>query len=107
LSERYGWVRSSTLSSVDVESTISYYRRKAAKAKVREKDLCQSLLCSNDPAHHAEAFELASRNADRIWGRLLLFKMYFNGVGTERDVKAALRVFYAGGDMLPSRGPGI
>ncbi len=107
MSERYGWIRSPTLSSVDVEETISYYRKKAAKVKVRERELCHTLLCSNDPAHHAEAFELASRNTDQVWGRLFLFKMYFNGVGTKRDIKAALRVFYTGGELRPSKGPGI
>jgi len=68
-----------------------------------EKELCRALLQSNDPSRHAEAFDLCRKNIDTLWGRLWLFKMYFNGVGTARDVKAALHTLNSGKFVVRTR----
>ena len=65
-----------------------------------DKELYNALLCSDSPKHHAEALEVARRNIDQFWGRLWLSKMYFNGVGTDRDVMAAFHTLYSDNPII-------
>ncbi len=78
-----------------MDEVIDFVRRSVKRGKAGDKDLCNVLLCSNDPAHHVEALELARKNIGEFWGRVWLFRMYFNGIGTERDVRAALHILYS------------
>jgi hypothetical protein len=80
----------------DIESTIALCRKAVSEGRMKEKELCRSLLKSSDPVRHKEAFEIARRNVDTKWGKAWLFKMYFNGIGTGRNVKKALHVLHSG-----------
>jgi len=102
----YKWVIKGTLSPVDVEAAIAYFRKQASHDESSELNLCNALLCSNDPVHHSEAAELARKNIDG-WGRYALFRMYFNGIGVERDIKAALHVFNSGDEIRRRKSAGL
>jgi len=91
---------------VNVEEAIAYFRKQASHDESLELNLCEALLCSNDPAHHAEAAELARKNIDG-WGRYTLFRMYFNGVGVERDIKTAMHVFNSGDEIRRRNSAGL
>ena len=93
---------------MDVESEISSCREAVSNGQAEEIDLFNVLMCSNDPAHHSEAMEIALRNKDEAWGRILLFRMYYNGVAADRDVKTALYWLYRGNpDFLYNNGTRI
>ncbi len=79
---------------------MSSARMARERGEIKDREFCHVLLCSEDQVLHAEAFELILKNKDEPWGRLWLFKAYFNGVGTERDVKAALRTMHSGDDSI-------
>ncbi len=90
---------------VDMDEKIASTREAVLSGRLKDKDLCNVLLCSDRKEHHVEAMELARKNIDEIWGKLWLFKMYFNGIGTERDIKAALHVLHSGKALVRGGGP--
>jgi len=95
-------------SYIDIESEISSCREAVSCGLAEEIELFNVLMCSNDPTHHSEAMEIALKNNDEAWGRILLFRMYFNGVATDRDVKTALYWLYRGNpDFLYNNGTRI
>ncbi|MBO4348227.1 MAG: hypothetical protein J5812_01495 [Candidatus Methanomethylophilaceae archaeon] len=98
----YRKVLKGTFDRIDMDEAIRSAREAVSEGKASEKDLCNVLLCSDDPGHHAEALELARKNIDQFWGRLWLFKMYFNGIAVERDVKAALHILYSDNPIIKS-----
>ncbi len=79
-----------TFEQIDVEAAIESARYANSKGKASDRDLYEVLLCSENPDYHEEALNIARKNIDATWGRVALFKMYYNGIGTERDVKTAL-----------------
>ncbi len=87
---------------VDVEGAIAKVREAVSEGEASEKELCSILLQSNDPSRRAEAFGLCEKNIGTLWGRLWLFKMHFNGIATERDIKAALRILYSDTSVVRS-----
>jgi len=93
LNATYKKVLTGSFDEVDMDEAVESARRAFSKGEATEKELCYILLCTNDTELHEEALCLARKNIDD-WGRLLLFKMYYNGVGTERDIKTALRTLY-------------
>ncbi len=92
-------------SRIDIDDAISSARAAMERGEIKARDFCHILLCSDDSDHLAEAVELMRENIDEYWGRLWLFKAYFNGIGTERDIKAALHTLYSGDSAI--MGPGV
>jgi hypothetical protein len=90
---------------IDMDKAVKSVRLAVSRGMTGERDLFHVLLCTNDPGLHREALSLARKNIDD-WGRLSLFRMYFNGVGTERDIKAALHTLYYDDTVMGSiKGP--
>ncbi len=85
------------------EKSGSVSKKAESSSDIQEKELCSTLLKSNDSSRYVEAFDLCRKNIDTLWGRLWLFKMYFNGVGTARDVKAALYTLNSGKYVVRTR----
>jgi len=91
--------------TVDMEERTASVREAVLSGRLKDRGLCNVLLCSDREEHHVEAMELVRKNMDELWGELWLFKMYFNGIGTERDVKTALHVLHSGKALVRSGGP--
>ncbi|MBE6520547.1 MAG: SEL1-like repeat protein [Thermoplasmata archaeon] len=99
----YRKVLTGSFEEVDMVEAVESVRRAFSRGEATEKDLCYVLLCTNDTELHEEALCLARKNIDD-WGRLWLFRMYYNGVGTERDIKTALRTLYYDDSVMSATG---
>ncbi len=78
------------------QAPIDEIRKAVSRGEAEAYDLYDALMCSDNPDDHVEALDLVRGNMDKQWSKISLFKMYFNGIGTERDVKEALHILYSG-----------
>ncbi len=92
-----------TFEQIDVEAAIESARYANSIGKASDRDLFSVLLCSENPDYHEEALNIALRNNNTLWGRLGLFKMYYNGIGTERDVKTALYTLLSDNPIIKTK----
>jgi len=89
-----------TFEQLDMESAIESVRYANSMGTASDRDLYHVLLCTENPEYHEEALEIARKNIDTEWGRQSLFKLCYNGVGTERDVKTALYVLLSDNPLV-------
>ena len=78
------------------QASIDEIRKAVSRGKAEAYDLYDALMCSDDPDDYVEALDLVRGNMDKSWSKFSLYKMYFNGIGTKRDVKAGLHTLYSG-----------